>query len=62
MLTRSASAPNSMPDGPAFDTTTAILLDEGEIGEELGLGPAVQAIRIALELARGRPQKWQRPR
>lgn len=43
----------------AVDKATAILLDEGEIGVTLGLGPAVQTIRVALELARDRLEKWQ---
>jgi hypothetical protein len=44
----------------AVDKATAILFDEGEIGETLGLGPAAQAIRVGLEHARERLQKWQR--
>lgn len=43
----------------AVDQATAILLDEGEIGVALGLDSAVQAIRVGLELARERLQKWQ---
>jgi hypothetical protein len=43
----------------AVDKATAILLDEGEIGVTLGLGPAVQTIRVAMELARDRLEKWQ---
>ncbi len=44
----------------AVDDATAILLDGSEVGLSLGLDAAVQHIRIALDLAQERVQKWQR--
>jgi hypothetical protein len=43
----------------AVDKATAILLDKGEIGHTLGIGPADHTIDIAIATAERRLKKWQ---
>jgi len=44
----------------AIDKATAILLDKGEIGQTLGIGPADHTIDIAIATAERRLKNWQR--
>lgn len=43
----------------AIDRAAAVLLDEGQIGETLGLGPAVHTVDKAVARTEGRLAEWQ---